>query len=170
MVSFYRWTVLTVTRFTEQYINPELEWPAKAVEAWTVVELAKEELEVIRIDVQVVLASIMNPDRRSTFTDHRQLAQALSHLRKMRTFWSTLLVPGTTEPTGENQLPPEALKGAGTFSVRDWTFSRERRAESRRNQYVTVACQKAATKDRVANRIATYFNTDIKGVQAIRGK
>lgn len=159
-----------MTRFADQYVNPKVAWAPRAVAEWSPEVLAKAELVRVRTDIQVVLASIINPDRRSDLTDQRQLAQALAHLRKMRALWSTLLVPGTVESDGEHKLPAEAISQAGTFNVRDWTFGRERQAIANREQYVTVARQKENTRDRVANRIATYYNTDIQGLLAIRGK
>lgn len=157
-------------RFTDQYVDLKLAWSPKAVAAWGPPQLARAELGDVRESVQRVLAAMTCPDRRTDLTDQRQLAQALTHLRRLRALWATILEVGVVEPTGENQLPPWALQEADTFNVREWTFSRERLAITRRSQYVTVARQKDSTTNRMANRIATYYNTDIQGLLIIRGK
>lgn len=157
-------------RFAEQYVDPRLEWPAARLAEWSPHALATEELAQIREEVQVVLAAITNPDRPTSTTDRRQLSQALAHLRKMRALWAAVLIPGTVLPTGENKLPSWTKVQSRVFTVRDWTFSRERRAVERRAQYVTVARQIPAHKDRMANRLATYYNTDVAGVLEIAGR
>lgn len=157
-----------MARFAEQYVRQDLEWTPDALEQWTPAVLAKHELGVIRAEIQIVLAAMTSPARQHTLTDRSQLSKSLSHLRRMRSLWSCLLVPGTVEPTGENQLPASAIRQGVTFNVRDWSFARQRRAEGHRAQYVTVAWQKNAARN--ANRIATYYTTDIKGLLAIFGK
>lgn len=157
-----------MARFAQQYVREDLEWTPEAAEAWQPAHLAKQELDLIRKEVQYVLAAMTCATRQHTLTDRRQLAQALAHLRTMRRLWTALLIPGTLEPDGEHKLPPAALRQGATFNVRDWSFARQRRAEAHRAQYVTLAWQK--NEARHANRIATYYNTDIRGLLAIFGK
>lgn len=159
-----------LTRYADQYDKPDLRWTLDALEAWNPGVLAREELAVIRGEIRVVLAAATTARRQLTLGDKAQLAQALKHLRTMRSLWSALLPPGTTEPHGENFIPEFARKLGEVWSVREWTFARGRRAIANRNQYVTVARQIPQFADRPANRIATYYTKDLAGVIAIRGK
>lgn len=158
-----------MTRYADQYDKPDLRVSLDVLEAWTPEVLAREELGHIRSEVQVVLAAITSVKRRQTIQDQAQLAQALSHLRRMRTLWCGFVVNTKQEPDGEGFLPREALRQGAVWSVRDWTFARGRRAIARRDQYVTIARQIPKYSDRPANRIATYFSTDLNGVVTIRG-
>lgn len=159
-----------MARVSERYYDSKLEWAPSLIEMWEPRFLAEAELEQIMEDVQIVIACSASKVNTS-LSDERQLAMALRHLRKMRTCWTTMLPPGTNVQTGEQLLPRTAFAQAATFSVREWCFARERRATRRRAEYVTVAVQKAGDgHQRHANRIATMFTTDIKGLMAIRGK
>lgn len=159
-----------MARFADQYVREDLKWAEDALEAWTPAVLATHELGLLRNEVQVILAAMTSPARKHTLTDRRQLQQGLAHLRRMRGFWEALLVPGTVLDTGEHKLPAAAVRQGVTFNVRDWTFARQRRAESHRVQFVTVARQKPPYHNRAANRIATYYTLDIQGVMAVRGR
>jgi hypothetical protein len=158
-----------VTRYADKWVDTELNWSQAAVNVWQPDTLARQELSVIRVEVQEVLAAI-TCSTRTDMHDRKQLSLALAHLRRMRSLWTALLIPGTTEPTGEHQIPAPILRQAPTYSVRDWSFARERRATRNRVQYVTVARQHKVYKDRLANRLATYYTKDIEGVLEVRGK
>lgn len=171
-ITYHVWPIerFILTRVSDSYYDPSLEWDDLAIAAWEPRELAEVELEQIMEDIQIVIACTVSRQNPS-FSDERQLNLALRHLRKMRSDWTTMLPPGTNVPTGEHILPRSAITLAATFSVREWCFARERRAFNRRAEFVTVAVQKAGTGHRRhANRIATFFSTDIKGLLAIRGK
>lgn len=158
-----------MARFYEQYLDPSLAWPPGKLESWTPEVLAEEELDEIRSCVQTIIAAMTNHERRTSLSDQRQLTQALTLMRRMRTLWSALLTPGRVLPTGEASIPVTLIRQSLTYNVRDWTFGRERRAVHRRKEFTTVSRQ-AEVHARYTNRIITYYSTEIDGLLNIRGK